>query len=52
MTKLYRAGSCILCKGTGKITCECIEFSGQIQNCPVCSGKGEHDCPLCSEDLE
>ncbi|MEG1481087.1 hypothetical protein [Clostridium sp.] len=43
---------CILCNGSGKIVCECIEFSGQLQNCPVCSGEGERICPLCSDNVE
>lgn len=43
---------CILCNNEKTIKCECIEYSGQMHNCPVCYGRGKRNCPICNDDSE
>eukprot|EP00741_Cyanophora_paradoxa_P007740 tig00001206_g7489.t1 len=55
-SKRPNAQSCVVCKGSGKITCRnCvgtgklpIEVDGKFPSCPNCEGKGTLLCTNCS----
>ena len=38
---------CTICKGNGKVNCDCINENNNSKECLICRGEEAFLCPIC-----